>query len=350
MDPLPQIHTLASLRTHLQLALMVEHFTIPPYLTALYSIKDGANPEAAAIIKSVAMEEMLHMTLVANLLNAVGGSPSVNDPRFVPSYPDYLPHSQDAFLVALAPFSKEAIHTFMQIEKPEVRRAPPEAHRFETIGQFYHAVQLGLEWLCETEGEQNVFTGDPGRQIQPSTYYYGGHGAVMAVHDLETARAALDEIVEQGEGADFTIYEEDLRVEDGETHEDEVAHYFRFLEVYEERRFQPGDTPATGPTGAPLPVDWAAVHAMRPNPRAADYPMGSMQRTALDDFNRAYGQMLDLLHEAFNGAPHRLQDATGQMYRLRHHATALLNIPSGDGETVLGPSFEHVPADQAVPD
>ena len=66
------------LRDALQHALMLEHATIPAYLCALYSIEDGTNVEAAEIIRSVVMEEMLHMVLVANVLNAVGGEPSVD--------------------------------------------------------------------------------------------------------------------------------------------------------------------------------------------------------------------------------------------------------------------------------
>ena len=53
----------SDLYTHLQGAIELEHSTIPPYLSALYSIKKGANREAAAIIRSVVIEEMLHMTI-----------------------------------------------------------------------------------------------------------------------------------------------------------------------------------------------------------------------------------------------------------------------------------------------
>ena len=33
------------------------------------------------------MEEMLHMVLVANLLNAIKGEAKVNDAKFIPKYP-----------------------------------------------------------------------------------------------------------------------------------------------------------------------------------------------------------------------------------------------------------------------
>ena len=78
---------LAKLQSLLQTAIEVEHSTIPAYLCALYSIKDGTNQAAAQIIKSVVLEEMLHMILAANVLNAIGGHPSINHQEFVPNYP-----------------------------------------------------------------------------------------------------------------------------------------------------------------------------------------------------------------------------------------------------------------------
>ena len=40
-------------------------------MTALYSIKPGTNLDAVAVLRSVVVEEMLHITLVANLMNAI---------------------------------------------------------------------------------------------------------------------------------------------------------------------------------------------------------------------------------------------------------------------------------------
>jgi hypothetical protein len=39
----------------------------------------------------VVIEEMLHMTIAANVLNAVGGHPAIDRPDFVPNYPEDLP-------------------------------------------------------------------------------------------------------------------------------------------------------------------------------------------------------------------------------------------------------------------
>ena len=69
-----RIETVERLHEYLYAALQLEHATIPPYLTALYSLHPGTNSDAAHVIRVVAVEEMLHLTLAANLLNAVGGT------------------------------------------------------------------------------------------------------------------------------------------------------------------------------------------------------------------------------------------------------------------------------------
>ncbi len=73
----PLVRNIDDLRRILQEAIELEHFTIPPYLCALYSIQAGTNDQAAKIIHSVVMEEMLHMVMAANILNAIGGKPKM---------------------------------------------------------------------------------------------------------------------------------------------------------------------------------------------------------------------------------------------------------------------------------
>src|SRR4029453_18292252 len=131
------IENIESLRRHLRWALEIEHGTLPPYLCALYSIKDGQNVEAAEVVRSVFMEEMLHLTLAANLLNAVGGSPRIDRVEMLPRFPIHLPHSNRAFEVPLQKFSPEAVETFMSIERPSGHDGLPEDDSYETIGQFY---------------------------------------------------------------------------------------------------------------------------------------------------------------------------------------------------------------------
>lgn len=112
------IKTKDQLEYYLQIALKLEHATIPPYLTAAYSATVEENQESRNIILKVAREEMLHLTLVANLLNSIGGKPNLARKDFVPNYPTYLPTGQDDFKVGIERFSQYAIETFLKIERP----------------------------------------------------------------------------------------------------------------------------------------------------------------------------------------------------------------------------------------
>src|SRR4051795_1861325 len=117
--PLQRITTVETLHSYLYAALQLEHATIPPYLTALYSIHPNTNLDAFHVIRVVAGEEMLHLTLTANVLNAVGGSPNLTGADFVPTYPAFLPDGENDFQVDRQRFSREALDTFLKIERPD---------------------------------------------------------------------------------------------------------------------------------------------------------------------------------------------------------------------------------------
>ena len=94
-------------------------------------------------MRSVFVEEMLHMLLAANLLNAVGGRPRIDTPQMLAPYPRSLPHADGSFEVSLLPFGREALELFLKIEQPSAPDATPESDRYETIGQFYDAIEYG---------------------------------------------------------------------------------------------------------------------------------------------------------------------------------------------------------------
>jgi len=336
------VTTLDELREHLQWALELEHATLPPYLCALYSIKPGTNQAAVGVISSVFIEEMLHMTLVANVLNAVGGTPVLDTPDFIPRYPTFLPHSANAFEVSLLPFSPQAVETFMQIERPEDREAQSEAEGYETIGQFYQAIEEGLKRLCETLGEAAVFSGNPSRQVTPQLFEYRGSGRVVPVYDLASALVAIDEIEEQGEGLKHAeVWDGDRDMFHPER--DEVAHYFRFMELQQQRSFKRGDSPESGPTGESFTLDYSAVYPMRPNPRSQTYKGGSPVVAKVGEFNLLYSDLLRDLHRAFNGEPGRLFKTIPAMQQLKVVAQAIMQMETGDGTTNAGPTFEYMP-------
>lgn len=363
----PGIRTLEDLREHLQAAVQLELAVIPPYLCALYTLRPGSNDEASGIIRSVVVEEMLHMVLASNVLNAVGGTPRFASEADAPRYPAYLPDGERRFEVHLERFSRDAMDTFLKIEEPSLPHTPAAARslaarvqrepvalkilrwRYETVGDFYAAIIEGLTRLAREMGERKLFSGDPARQVT-SEYYYAGGGAPVVVRDLATAKAALEEIVEQGEGEIHSIYDED----------GDLGHFFRFMEIRHDRRYEPqelrGLDPAALqsadgapawplPTGAPLGVEWDAVYPMLRNPRGDDYPPGSAVRAASDAFDALWSRLLRELERGLTGEPALLLDAVGTMFELKYAALELLRNPVfGHPELHAGPAFEYVPA------
>jgi hypothetical protein len=342
----PTINTRADLISYLDAAMALEHATIPPYLTAYYSIHPTTNSDAAHIIRVAAVEEMLHLTLVANVLNAIGGRPDLTRPGFVPSYPAYLPDGEHDFTVDLRPFSTDAVDTFCKIERP--RRAPDAAARlvpsdtgrrmlaasptaagmhFYSIGEFYEEIIEGVEKLAAAD--PGLFCGDPARQVGPE-YFYSGGGAIIPVRDLGSARRALRFIAEQGEGLDGGLYDGD----------GELAHYYRFRQLQLGRYFQEGDRP-DHPSGPQLEIDWGKVYRIKVSAKLADYPEHSELAGAAEAFNADYGEFLALLTRAFDGEPDRLQEAIWFMFRLRDGFNRLMRnpLPGTDG-LHAAPTFE----------
>ena len=315
------IDSLESLREHLQTAIRIEWSTIPPYLCALWSLGDTRNRAAADCLRDVVTEEMLHLTLAANVLNALGGEPDLTDP---PRYPGPLPHSDRSFEVALLPFCPEALETFRRIEHPALIGSAPQDDDYTTIAQFYEAVGIAV---AEIGRDPAVWTHRDERQVQPNREYYNGGGDVIAVDGVDSALRAVAEIIEEGEGYQGGVF-------DG----DDLAHYFRFDELARGRRYVQGDTPDSGPTGGPILVDYGAVKPMRPNPSPHDYPPGSELREMTEECDATYARLLSRLQAAFTGSPHELAGAVRDMWALEYQALALMNVPAGDG-LVAGPAF-----------
>lgn len=329
---MPRIETVDSLCDHLRSAVRVELSTIPVYLTAWWSIEENANREVQALLRSVVMEEMLHMCLAANVLHAVRGDRE--GPRITgedaPTYPGPLLHSAGLEL-QLRSFGPEALDLFCVIEHPAALDAPPEPNGFHTIGQFYEAIVQGLDDL-----QHDLFRGDVHRecQVPPSQAYYGSGGQTLLVHDLGTARAALTEIVQQGEGHD------DLPWEHYGTpgQRRELAHFYRFDELRKGRQYRADDEPEL-PTGPIIVVDQEAVRPIAPDLWARgpeDLPPGVSR--LLDECDATYRLLLEELQAGLDGDPARLLAATPIMYQLGHQARALTKIPIGDG-WFAGPRF-----------
>lgn len=321
----------------LQAAIELEHATIPPYLYALYSVGSGANSAVADIIQSVVVEEMLHLTLVANILNGLGGSPVFDSPSLIPRYPGPLPGSVEGELVVgLAPCSVDLVkNTFMIIEQPEHPLVFPAgalaAGQPVTIGQFYRTIRAAIVDLGD-----EAFSRKPRNQVTTSLLK-----DTVVVTDVVTACHAIDTIIDQGEGTATTP---------GEIVGTDYAHYYRFAEIANGRRLirNPQAGPSTPPDqqyiygGDPVPLDPAQIFAVPANPTAASYPDGSPARKACVTFNYTYTSLLKCLHATFNGEPGALQDAIGIMMSLREQAIDMMAGTTTAG-TPAGPTFEWQP-------
>jgi Ferritin-like len=356
----PYIRTIEALREHLQAAIELEHSTIPPYLCALYTLRASSNDAASEIIRSVVVEEMLHMVLAANVLNAVGGAPSIDHPQFVPDYPARLPIGMGRPLVVdLRKFSEAAIDTFLAIECPakppprkRLRLAAPapvpvdpgqlvqmikRGELYSSIGAFYEAIERGLQALEALAGAKGstIFIGDPHRQVTRE-YYYNSGGEAFPVTDLDTALKALREIVDQGEGYDKGIFDDDF-TEFGQ--QKCLAHYYRFNQIRLGRYYGPEDTPQTGPTGPPLAVSYGpeAVEDMIDNPSLAALPEGPL-RDSGRAFSAVYTGLLRSIHRAVNGERDAMVTGVVEMFTLKDRAVDLMRSPLPQGHKA-GPCF-----------
>ena len=209
-------------------AAALEQLVMCQYLYAAFSMKDreddGLAPDQLAAVRRwrdelihIGEQEMLHLALVQNLLTAVGASSSFGRPNFplpVHAYPAGI-------RMELLPFSETSLRHFAYLERPEgldmadqdalaavEKAAPlPAAHEdeigarlqdFETIGALYRAIEDGLDRLAARIGESRLFLGPPAAQATAAEFYFD---ELQPVTDLASARAAIDTIVEQGEGA-----------------------------------------------------------------------------------------------------------------------------------------------------
>jgi rubrerythrin len=313
------IATVEELRDHIALAIRVELSTIPPYLFAMYSIEDRQS-EAALLIRSIVAEEMLHAALCANLLLAVGGEPRFDTTQHMPTYPMLLPHHRPPLELALVPCADDVIrNVFMRIEQPEVHGAPDEPDVFETLGQFYHALEHGIEALAE---RVDLFA-DPQAECQlsdpsfyaPVAFDAEDSGGLMLVDDVETALAAIEIIVHQGEGLSTERWADPAH--------QELTHYHKLLQIVD----------GTSPLGAVFPV--------RPGPRTAGYPPTLQPASEL--FNALYRYVFLMLDELFS--PSREKPSTvATLYRLMADSMStvayfLVRQDLGDG-THAAPTFE----------
>ncbi|MBV8343566.1 MAG: CDGSH iron-sulfur domain-containing protein [Candidatus Eremiobacteraeota bacterium] len=210
----------------------LEHDLACSYLYAGYSIK--MRPEEGGLthdelvtirhwkskIAQVAVEEMLHLAQVSNLLTAVGGAPHFSRSNFP------LPASTFPFGIAitLEPLSLSLLERFVCYEFPEdgvltpaqmaeyagvlvhTAAAPEQLETirlqnsiepfdidFRTVGEFYHKIESAFKNIPA----DRLFIGEPAVQANPE--YLDLPKQLIRVVDTDSACRAIEMIIEQGE-------------------------------------------------------------------------------------------------------------------------------------------------------
>jgi hypothetical protein len=335
------ITTLEELRAAAQLAIQVEFTTIPPYLTALYSITDKTS-DAYQALRSVVVEEMFHLNQAANILIGIGGQPVLTGVA-VPVYPTYLPSANTSVTpyIGLLQASQAVFrNVFMAIETPAPWTAPPEGSHYQTIGQLYKALQDGICACVERYGEKAVFTQQHGAEQRTDIYLGRFGGKVLRVHNKSHAMAAIKQIVEQGEGATdpthplvaqepFGTYEQYGMRTDG-TYGPilgtpyELSHFYKFLKI----------------ANAP---DFPATLPIISNPQLSSFS-NEVALAAAKTFNLGYSVMLRSLEQSFT-----VRGGGSDVYfqitlPLMHHQLSVLanylmqTAAFPDGDASVGPN------------
>lgn len=317
--------TVAELQSALQLAVELELSTLPPYLCGMWSIDVQGNPGdpdgVTALIKSVILEEMLHLGLACNMLVAVGGSPSFGPSG--PTYPGPLPGGvRPDLTVCLSGLTRDVISgVYMQIEWPEGGPVAVDAESWPTIGAFYDHITAGFQAL------ESSLTLATDRQIE---YTIVNANDLCVMDTVDEVLTEIELIKEQGEG---TSTSPDTDPQFG----GELAHFYRFKEIYEGAALQYVDGKWTY-TGHP--ITFPSVYPM------AEVPAGGWQdappdiRTGLNDFNQAFTTLLKQLENAWlaDGSG-GLDNAVNTMFELKGLAMPLIETPRASDPGNFGPEF-----------
>jgi hypothetical protein len=242
----PSDRDLAWIRSALQSAIELEHATLPLYLTSMLSLT-VQNYTTYNILRSVIMEEMVHMAIACNMLAILGGRPALKS--ISPSFPgNGLPGGAEPDVTTvMARLSKPQMKNFLRIEMPTwLLPAKYRKEPYPSIGAFYAAIKGAIKQNAKsveaamkanaaavaavTKGTITLLdaTTSPdapsfqvGDDIGFTTFKYPVKGS-----PLKQLFDAIDEITEQGEGTST----QDLFA--GKGSQDESSHFLRFAEIY----------------------------------------------------------------------------------------------------------------------
>ncbi|OZG72757.1 hypothetical protein BTA51_14640 [Hahella sp. CCB-MM4] len=202
---------LEHLDTHLQAAVDLELWTIPFYMSAMYSIKDR-NSTAYQLIRTIVNQEMLHLQCAANMANAYGLSPKINTPVYEGTYIPHLNFSLDPpestkpykpYTAEIGPLDELHINAMCLVEIPEFDTTKKEIilqsriEEYGSIGAFYEALRFGA-YLLRGKIKGGV------RQVDYFSSFYRNMPDMIVTQSgakgFDQVGLLIDLITDQGEG------------------------------------------------------------------------------------------------------------------------------------------------------
>ena len=281
----------------------VEHCLMCTYLYGAFSLKQRADEDLSAAeleavrrwratVIDIAIDEMLHLALVNNLLISLGATPHYGRYNF-PINPGAFPAD---VAVALAPLDPDMLDHFIYLERPRDSaerdgaiiskakynrgviegRLMPFSDDYDTVGELYEGIAASFAALEEQHATTSIplFIGPRSAQLSESDFRLPGLQPVANAADV---RRVVDTIVHQGEGSIEASAQ---------------SHYAKFRAIRDEWRrlhearteFIPHRPAARDPVMRPPVVASPRVHVIA-NPAAPLLDLG----------NATYGLMLRLL-------------------------------------------------------
>ncbi len=300
-----------NLEKALNVAIAVELFTIPVYLSAAASIKtahrkdktipvtikdgsassDGTQPtktenfSAYDVIMSVAIQEMFHLTLACNLCNAMGIRPNIVTPN-LDSPPSCLSGIKN---MPVRGNLSQLIDTMVAIEAPDVQYIEPPLdplqpagptkyqEQYNSIGDLYHALAHGVSKLWKYDADNDAYQ---------KKNFQGKYAEIkhQVMQKLDDALVAMACITEQGEGIGLGKFmsPEYIPTSPGAMFHDldEVDHWHRFLDIQT----------YLNTAGNSIPQYEASLSELEPTVAA---------KTAADELMQNYSILIQQMHYNF---------------------------------------------------
>ena len=300
-------------------AIAIEFYTIPIYLQAFWSVKDGGS-DVAKTVREIAIEEMFHLGLACNMFVAVT-SESLNLHEFVPSYPSEAPAgARPGLTINLRKLDREQASQFAKLE------AFDEGGDVDTIGEFYQSLQNRFDQMFEfcdlkLETERQIESGND----------------LFELTTKDDVKKAIDIIVSQGEGhpSSGSPYEDPDDPSKG------YAHFFQFSEIAKGMKYVPvGD--GQFEYDPEQEVEIPEVHEIADHP-SGGYNLDELTESVREKFNQfdsAFKGMLDTMNSAWSsGNSDLFVETIGTMFQLTFLARSLMQTPVPESDQFYAPHF-----------